>query len=104
MQEPNGLSNPPAGMLIEKWTDEPDTVPESDPRPLRPVLVSVIVAVPENDESVAGPRHAPLRFTAPGEGVVGAGAVGAGPDPPPPPQRADSSAAKASVRSPPMSR
>jgi hypothetical protein len=42
-----GLSKPPAGMLTEKWSDELDTEPAMVPRPLIPVLVSVIVTVPD---------------------------------------------------------
>jgi len=88
VHDANGLSNPPAGTAIENRIDELDSVPETDPRPLMPVAVSVIVTVPENDaadcvschvigpkpdESVAVPVHVPLTFS-----VVegGAGYVG----------------------------
>jgi hypothetical protein len=97
LQDANGLSNPPAGMAIEKRIDDPDTVPEIDPRPLMPVPVSVMVTVPEiavldcvschvitppPDESVAGPLQLPLTFT-----VVGCGEGSVGPSElPPPPQ------------------
>jgi hypothetical protein len=48
-QDPNGLSNPPTGILIENVIDVPETVPEREPRPMIPVLVSLMVAEPEND-------------------------------------------------------
>jgi hypothetical protein len=48
-QDPNGLSNPPAGILIENVIEEPETVPDTEPRPVIPVLVSVMAAEPEND-------------------------------------------------------
>ena len=95
VHDANGLSNPPAGTAIEKRIDEPDSVPETDPRPLMPVAVSVIVTVPENDvsdcdschdigpapvESVAAPLHVPLTFTDVGGGGGGVGGVG---EPPP---------------------
>ena len=51
-QDPNGLSNPPAGMVIENVIEEPETVPDSEPRPLIPVLVSVMAAEPENEVPV----------------------------------------------------
>jgi hypothetical protein len=51
-QESNGLSNPPAGRLIEKRIDEPDAVPDTEPRPVTPVAVSTIVIGPENDAPV----------------------------------------------------
>jgi hypothetical protein len=94
VHDANGLSNPPAGTLIEKRIAEPVRVPETDPRPLMPVAVSVIVTVPENDvsdceschdigpapvESAAEPLHVPLTFT----DVDGGGGVGAGEPPPP---------------------
>jgi len=88
VHDPSGLSNPPAGTAIVKWIAEPDTVPDTDPRPLTPVAVSVIVTVPENDEStwvschdiapppdesVAEPVHVPLTLVGVGcgEGPVG---------------------------------
>lgn len=86
MHDPSGLSNPPAGTAIEKCIAEPDRVPETDPRPLMPVAVSVMVTVPENDvaawvschdiapppdESVAEPVHVPLTDVAGSEGCVG---------------------------------
>ena len=110
VQDANGLSNPPAATVTVKRTDEPEMVPETDPRPVRPVVVSVIVAVPENAvpvwvichaiapgpvESDAEPLHAPLRFAAgPGDGE-GVGDVAL--DPPLPPQPNDTSAHKASA-------
>lgn len=94
VHDANGLSNPPAGTVSEKRIDELDRVPETDPRPLIPVAVSVIVTVPENDaadcvschvigpppdESVAVPLHVPLTFSVVVEG--GAGSVGLSPPP-----------------------
>jgi hypothetical protein len=85
-QEPNGLSNPPAGILIENVIDAPETVPEMEPRPVMPVLVSLIVAEPENDvplslschdrtpepdESEAVPVHVPDRLDCPPDGAAG---------------------------------
>jgi hypothetical protein len=98
-QESNGPSNAPAGMLIEKLIDEPEAVPETEPRPVIPVAVSTIVTPPENDvpvwpschdippgpdESDAEPVHVPSRLTVPeeDEGWVGL------PDPPVPPVQA----------------
>jgi hypothetical protein len=101
-QEPNGLSNPPTGILIENVIDAPETVPEMEPRPVMPVLVSLIVAEPENDvplslschdntpapdESEAEPVHAPDRLDCPADGDVGWGLD----DPPPPPAQAAAS-------------
>ena len=101
MQDAYGLSNPPAGMLIEKWIEELDREPDNAPRPLTVVLVSVIVTVPVNDaslcvtthtiwpgpdESAAVPRHVPLTLTG-ADGAVGdgeAGWVDDIADPPPP--------------------
>ena len=37
-QDPNGLSNPPGGILTENVIDAPETVPEMEPRPVMPVL------------------------------------------------------------------
>ena len=83
--------------MIENCTDDPVTVPDTDPLPTAPVVVSVTLTVPENDASVwvschvicpgpeesdAGPLHDPLRFTV-GLGV-GEGCV----VPPLPPQAA----------------
>jgi hypothetical protein len=48
--DPNGLSNPPTGTLIENVIDELETLPDSEPRPMMPVLVSAMVAEPESDE------------------------------------------------------
>ena len=110
VQDVNGLSNPPAGTVIEKRTDAPEIVPETDPRPVRPVLVSVIDTVPENDvavwvichamapgplESDAGPLHVPFRFTD-SEGPVGGVGV-ALLDPLLPPQAKDTTAHKATT-------
>ena len=106
MHDANGLSNPPAGTAIEKCIDEPDRVPETDPRPLMPVAVSVIVTVPENDvsawvichdiapppdESVAEPVHVPLTDAAGAEGCVGMGVL----EPLLPPQLVNMSASMA---------
>jgi hypothetical protein len=52
VQDANGSSNPPAGMLIEKWIEVPDNEPVTDPRPPMPVLESSSVNVPENDAPV----------------------------------------------------
>lgn len=113
MQDANGLSNPPAGIVIEKRIDAPETVPETDPRPVTPVLVSIIVEVPENDpavwvschaiapgpvESEAGPLQVPFRSAGPEGAGVGVGEVGVElVDPPLPPQANDTSAHKASA-------
>lgn len=98
-----GKSKPPAAIEIVNRSADPDMVPDSDPRPLAPLLVSVMVTVPETvvsdcmtchvicpgpDESDAVPAHAPLTFT----GADGAGAgVGDGcvDEDPPPPHAAD---------------
>ena len=93
MQDAKGPWNPAAGMLIEKRIADSATVPDTDPLPPTPVLVSVIVTVPENDASVcvichdirpgpdesdAVPLHVPLTFAAGAAGVgVGEGGVGA---------------------------
>jgi hypothetical protein len=113
VQAAYGTSKPPAAMEIVNRIDDPDTVPESDPRPFAPLLVSVIVTVPEMaasdcvtchaicpgpDESDAVPCQAPLTFTG-GVGVgvgVGDGCV----DDDPPPHAADRAiAAMTSVHS-----
>ena len=109
LHDANGLSNPPAGTAIEKRIDELDRVPETDPRPLMPVAVSVIVTVPENDEadcvschvigpppdeSVAEPVHVPLTFSVV-EGCVGW--VG-GPEASPPPLQALVNASASTTR------
>lgn len=52
LHESYGLSKPPAGMSIVKWSAVPDTVPETEPRPALLVAVSLIVSVPEQDEPV----------------------------------------------------
>ena len=52
-----GLGKPPAGTLTEKVTVDPETVPETEPLPEMPEAVSVIVIVPENDESVCVSFH-----------------------------------------------
>jgi hypothetical protein len=89
-------------------------VPETDPRPVKPVLVSVIVTVPENDvpvwvtchaiapgpdESDAGPLHVPVRLTEPDAAGVGVVDIGVEPlDPLQPPQAPnDTSAHNASA-------
>jgi hypothetical protein len=100
-------------MLIENGIDEPDTVPDTVPRPVTPVLVSVIVTVPENevlvcvscqdiwpgpDESDAEPLHVPVTFA--GDDVCDGwvGVVVPPPPPPPPPHAtADMSAIAASA-------
>jgi len=88
LHEANGLSNPPAGTVIEKRIAPADRVPVIDPRPLMPVAVSVIVTLPEIDvsaceschvitpapvESVAVPAQVPTMFT---DVPVGVGVVG----------------------------
>src|SRR5262245_12557441 len=80
-----GASNPPVGTDNENWSEEPETVPETVPRPVTFVLLSVRVSDPENDEpdcvichvmvpgpeeSVAVPDHLPLK-SAGDEGWVG---------------------------------
>ena len=111
VHDANGPSNPPAGTAIEKRIAAPDSVPEMDPRPLMPVAVSVIVAVPENDasdceschdiapppvESVAAPLHAPLMFNAVDvDGGVGGVGVVEPPLPPQPPVNASASTTRA---------
>ena len=75
-------------MVIENCSVDPVMVPDTDPVPTAPVLVSVARTVPENDASVcvschvicpgpeesdAEPLHDPLRFT--GEAGVGEGCV-----------------------------
>jgi hypothetical protein len=87
-QEPNGLSNPPTGILIENVIEAPDIVPEMEPRPVMPVLVSLMVAEPENDvplslschdmtpepdESDALPAQVPDRVDWVPEGAPGEG-------------------------------
>jgi hypothetical protein len=104
VHDPNGLSNPPAGTAIEKCIAEPDRVPDTDPRPLMPVAVSVIVTAPENEvlacvschdigpapvESVAAPVHVPLTLVEGSEGCVGVV------EPPLPPQLVAISASRA---------
>jgi hypothetical protein len=106
VHDANGLSNPPAGTAMEKRIDEAVRVPETDPRPLMPVAVSVIVTVPENDvsacvschdigplpdESVAEPVHVPLTDVEGVEGCVGVDVL----EPPPPPQLVNTSASTA---------
>ena len=74
---PCGASNPPAGTLIVKVTDDPETVPITDPRPVTFVAVSVMVSVPLTDapdcvichvicpgpdESDAVPLQVPVRL------------------------------------------
>ena len=92
--------NPPAGTAIEKVIDAPDTLPETVPLPLVPVLLSVSDSVPENDapdcdnchvirpgpdESEAEPDHDPATLAL----VAGVlGLVGAGELPPPLPPHA----------------
>jgi hypothetical protein len=110
-QDPNGLSNPPAGILIENVIDAPDTVPEMEPRPVMPVLVSLMVAEPENDvplsltchdrtpepdESEAEPVHAPDRLDCPADGGVGWEGLD---DPPSPPAQAGMAATASMARS-----
>ena len=88
-----GASNPPLGTDNENCSDDPETVPDTVPRPVTFVLPSVIVNDPENDEpdcvichvivpgpeeSVAVPDQVPFTFAG-DEGAVGF-------DPPPPPQ------------------
>jgi hypothetical protein len=92
-----GASKPPAGTDSENCTDDPDTVPDTVPRPEAPVLLSVIVNDPENDEpdcvichvivpgpeeSVAVPVQVPFTLAG-ADGSVGL-------EPPPPPHAADS--------------
>src|SRR5262245_37849751 len=92
-----GLSKPPAETFTEKWMDEPDVVPETEPLAPIPVAVSVTVAVPENDvsvcvschdiapgpdESEAGPDHVPVRFAPLGD-CDGVGEGEDGVEPPP---------------------
>ena len=116
MHDPSGLSNPPAGTAIEKCIAEPDMVPDTDPRPLMPVAVSVIVTVPENDvlacvschvidpvpvESLAEPVHVPLTDVDGSEGCVGALEP---PLPPLPPQPISMSVSTAMIGRPACNR
>jgi hypothetical protein len=97
-----GASNPPVGTESENCSDDPETVPETVPRPVTFVLPSVIVNDPENDdpdwvschvivpgpeESLAVPDHVPLMLGG-DEGSVGV-------EPPPPPQPPAAMRAKA---------
>lgn len=81
-----GLSNPPTGTAAEKLAVEPFTSPESVPRPVTPVAVSVSDSEPVRDrpvwetchdmrpgpdESLAVPVHAPDRSAAGSDGCVG---------------------------------
>jgi hypothetical protein len=100
-----GASNPPVGTESENCSDDPETVPETVPRPVTLLLLSVIVSDPENDdpdcvichvivpgpeESEAVPVQVPLTLA--GED----GSVGL--EPPPPPQPATAPKAKANSR------
>lgn len=102
-----GASKPPAGTDSENCTDDPDTVPDTVPRPDAPVLLSVIVNDPENDEpdcvichvivpgpeeSVAVPVHVPLTLAG-ADGSVGL-------EPPPPPPQPANSASEVSKQAP----
>jgi len=77
VQAAHGSSKPPAGIVIANATFVPDIVPDTEPRPDAPELVSIIVTVPENaepdwvschtvvpgpDESDAAPLHEPERL------------------------------------------
>jgi hypothetical protein len=110
-QDPNGLSNPPGGILIENVIDAPETVPEMEPRPVMPVLVSLMVAEPENDvplslschdrtpepdESEADPVHVPDKLDCPADGDVGWEGLD---DPPSPPAQAGMPATASMARS-----
>jgi hypothetical protein len=94
-----GASKPPAGTDSENCSEDPETVPDTVPRPVTFVLLSTIVNDPENDEpdwvichvmvpgpeeSVALPLHVP--FTLAGDD----GSVGVEPPPPPHAAAADS--------------
>jgi hypothetical protein len=92
-------SNPPAGTETVKVMPLPDTVPDTVPEPFAPLLESVMVSVPVNDEpdcdsvhvispgpdeSVAVPDHDPptdAGFVVDGDVVDGV----VGDEPPPPP-------------------
>ena len=50
-------SNPPAGTVIENCMEEPEIVPETVPRPVTIVAVSVIDNVPLKDEPVCVVCH-----------------------------------------------
>ncbi len=80
-----GLSNPPTGTVTVNSSDDPDTVPETVPRPVTPVPVSVVVSEPENDapdwvschvirpgpdESDAVPAQVPPTLAGATEGAV----------------------------------
>ena len=114
VQVANGLSNPPAGTLIENVIDDPETVPDTVPRPVTPVPESVIVIWPENDAPdcvschVMTPRPDALPAASYAEPVqvpailmllVGVGEVGGGELllPPPPPPQAIAAALKMSA-------
>ena len=87
-QDSYGASNPPTGTAIENCIVDPETVPDTVPRPVTFIVGSAIVNVPENDEpdwvicqrivpdpdeSDAVPVHAPLRLAGVdgGEGLLG---------------------------------
>jgi hypothetical protein len=86
-----GLSNPPASTETVNCSDDPETVPDTVPRPVTFVVVSVMDIVPEidvpdcvtchvicpgPDESFAGPDHVPVSDVDGGE----LGSVGEEPD------------------------
>jgi hypothetical protein len=89
-----GLSNPPASTETVNCSDDPEMVPETVPRPVTVVAVSVIVIVPDTDvpdcvtchviwpgpdESLADPDHVPVS-DAEGDGGGELGSVGDEPD------------------------
>jgi hypothetical protein len=113
VHDANGLSMPPAETFTEKWIDEPDVVPDTEPLALIPVAVSVTVAVPENDvsvcvscqdiapgpdESEAWPDHVPVRLTPGDLGGVEVGDEGLEP----PPQAHDTRSSAATAAAPLM--
>jgi hypothetical protein len=88
LQDSYGLSKLPAGMAMLKCRLALVSVPETDPRPVLLVAVSVIVNVPDTDEPVcvtlhvmdpgpvesdAAPLQVPVRFNSAGWGLGVAG-------------------------------
>jgi len=99
--EPYGASKPPTGTDKENVIDDPDTVPDTLPRPVTFVLASVMVIEPENDDPdwvicqviVPGPEESdalPLQVPFTFAGVEGS----VGLELPPPPQAIETAASE----------